>query len=409
MSDTQVLPIVEEQAQAPVTEEVQAVPTAPEKVAPKKEPVSVAKSLESAKRSLQSDVVLAICSIKELREVKEKFGAVSSPAKNVLGDIAFNIVKKIVEKAVEISEVLLDRKTLCAKVIQAAAKIIAPPTITIKSLEEWKQFVSAGDCDKWGQMIEDFDKSVTELRQTNADWKEASKRSKEDRLVFGKRKNDFAKKVLGVSIRPTLLLRIIKLIIPKHIRAGGLHVGIALAGALSEVVDLLGWAVINGNPKNKKKVNWRLSIKALYNGIQVSEPLKQILGDLLVVGGPLGLLVNSSVPNAAKKRKSKKSKSGKPAKKARKEVEEEEEEQDSSDSSEESDIDDDSSSSSEDESDPSDFDDDEDFSSSSSDEEEEEEEKKRKSKKKSKARGGAGKKKKQQPIKRGRSTKRRRN
>jgi hypothetical protein len=292
----------QEQAQAPA-----------EPSKPKKEAISVAKRLESAKRSLRSDVVL---SISGLDDKESKICATSDSAKGVLGDIAFILLKRIIDKAVEISVNIQERKTLNPDIIQVAARTIAPLNITSKGHEEWKEaFDFAKDAKDWAAKILEFEKSVDARREQNQDWKTASKSSKDARLDYGKRKNDFARKQLGLYIRPTLTLRIVKLLVPNEVRAGGLMVGIALSYALSAMFDMLYWAVVDSN--GKKTGNWRLSTKATFNGVQASEPLKQILKDLLVAGCPLGLLVNTAAPNQSKKRKLRRSRS-KPSKKTSK-------------------------------------------------------------------------------------------
>lgn len=258
---------------------------------------SPAKKIESARRSLQADVVNSISCI-------EDFGssicAVSSGAKEVLGDIGFYLLKKILDKAVEISDNLMARTTLSPQAIKAAACTIVPPIITSEAMEDWKAaFEGAANPAAWIELYKTYEAKVEDMRVKNPEWAKDTKA----RGDFSKRKNDFARKSLNLMIRPTLTIRLARLIVPKHIRTGGINVGIALSYVLSAIFDMLGWAVIESNPK--KAGNWRLSTRAIYNGISVSEPLRFLLGDLVVAGGPLGLLVNPSGPAGAKKKQKK--------------------------------------------------------------------------------------------------------
>jgi hypothetical protein len=247
---------------------------------------SPAKKLECARRSLQADLVNSISCI-------EDFGsaicAVSSGAKDVLGDIGFYLLKKILDKAVEISDTLMARTTLSPQAIKAAACTIVPPIITHEAMEDWKAaFEGAANPAAWNELFKAYEAKVDSMRAKNPEWAKDTKA----RSDFSKRKNDFARKSLNLLIRPTLTIRLARLIVPKHIRTGGINVGIALSYVLSAIFDMLGWAVIESNPK--KAGNWRLSTRAIYNGISLSEPLRFVLGDLVVAGGPLGLLVNPS-------------------------------------------------------------------------------------------------------------------
>lgn len=308
MDTTTAAPVVVDQVQ-PSTDAAIAPAPVVDKQPTKKKPVaasvSVLRQLKSLKTALRNDIV---ATISHTEQDGIKFASIRKYAKETLGDIAFLVLEKILEKAVALSK-NSDRKTLSPLAIKNACCTMIPTTVSHQGNDQWKlMFNEVDNLSSWNAKYESFVTSADEARKkygTGKEWKEATKTAtKETKVELGKRKNDFALKSLNLYIRPTLMVSIAKCVIPDGIRVGGFFVGIAMATALNVIFDHLSWAIIQGNPSlfgKEVKTPHAIDATHVYSGIQASEAMKQILADLLVIGGPLGLLANTTISKKKKK------------------------------------------------------------------------------------------------------------
>lgn len=267
----------------------------------------ILKQLKGYKTSLRNDVSASVSSLQD----SMKISGIRTTAKDTLGDIAFILLEKILSRATTLSKGYWDRKTLTPVAIKIACETLAPPFISNVAREQWRSiFNGVANVPDWNAKFDAFVAAAEESRKkigSGKEWQAIAKQSKEARVEMGKRKNDFATKILKLTIRPTLMTGIAKFIVPGGIRVGGFFVGLALSTALTAIFDHLVWCIVDGNArmggKGNADKNWRLDTQFIYTGIQASEPLKHILNDLLVIGGPLGLLTNTTVVNNKKAKK----------------------------------------------------------------------------------------------------------
>jgi hypothetical protein len=201
---------------------------------------------------------------------------VSAPAAAVLADIVNKVVSVILDKS-RYYVMMANKRMLSADIIKIAAQTCVPASVTATSAQSWRKIFNS---DAVWQVLDRWTENLKALRKKNTG---AQQQQEPVRI------NDIVCEA-GHHIKPTVMKRLISRTLAKTMKVGGDRPAIALVIVCGVVIEMIARAIHKERSDTKKAAGFIVAPKHIIRAIQANEVLRAILGELNMVGAPVGLL-----------------------------------------------------------------------------------------------------------------------